>query len=161
MLGSCDLPMRGAGDESRRDGGEQRGAREGVGRGKRLARAAVLAVAASEARDASDPAWFPIPAVALEASSGGSVGDAFGPWAEGREEAGGTHRFCGQSWPVLEPTTEQALGRTKAPEIRDFGVRQLSGTSAGGHLRRSAHQQARGHRGHGHAREPSAPNGCD
>ena len=146
MLGSCDLSVRGTGGESCRDGGEQRGALEVVGRRERLPRAAVLAVAASEARDASAVAWFPIPAVALEASSGGSMSDAFGPGAEGRKEAGGTHRFCGQSWPVHEPTTEQGTGRTKATEIQDFSVRRPSETSAGGHPRWSAHQQARGHR---------------
>jgi len=95
ILGSGDLPMRGAGGEPRRDGGKQRWALEVVRGGKRLSRAAAPAVFTTEARNALDVAGLSVPAVTLEASSGSSVRDAVGPGAEGRMEARGTHRFDG------------------------------------------------------------------
>ena len=100
MLGPCDLPMRRAGSESRRDGDEKRGTFQVVRRGERLPRTTSLAITATEARDASDAARLSIPTVSLEASSGSSMRDAFGPGAEGWEAGGRAHRFYGQNGPM-------------------------------------------------------------
>src|SRR6185295_16583220 len=95
-----DLPMRGAGRQSRRDGDEERGAFQVVGRREGLSRAGLLAVAASKAGDAFGVARLPVGAEALEAPPWAPMGDTSGPGAERRKEAGRTHRFRGQSWPA-------------------------------------------------------------
>src|SRR5258706_1088373 len=144
--GTCDLPVRGAGGESRGDGDEKYGALEVVGRGERLPGARASAVTASEARDASDVARSPVRAKALEASSWRSMGDAFGPGAKRWKEAGGTHRFRGQSWPAHEGSKEQGPCQSEASRTGGFVVRRESGSSAVGRYGRLENQQARGHR---------------
>ena len=88
----------------------------------------------------------------MEAGSARSVGGAFRPRTEGRDEPRRTHVLDGLFRPAHERPKEQARGRNETTECLGCVVRRLSPPSGCGHRGPPPNQQACGHRAQGRKR---------